>query len=693
MTNKLKVKPSSRAAALSQRGAPMTLDEAARSVEFTAATEQPVMVMDWERWDIVPEVLRVDGVVLPESGQVPLLNTHSRDRVGDMLGSFRDFRVEGGQLVGRAFFANTPDSEQAFALVRDGHLTDVSVGYEVLASTWVEDGATVMVEGVEYTGPVRVTTNWRLFEVSLCPIGADDKAKARAATINTGEGSMSKAVRFDAETVQEQVEKTVEALDDLKAALEEEDQNEAKEAEESGDTPEEGRELPAEEGGELPEEEEEQSEEGAEGARAAVEGGIQAERSRIVNITAMCRAHNVPAALQDKLIKEGVSMNKAREAVLSHVENRQSANFARYEMGKSEQEKIREAVGHGLLLRCGIAQGRINDGKVAAGAENFRGYTLREVCRELLMRSGQRVDGNAHQLVSRALATTDLPVLLTETANRLLLDGWESANHQWKEWCHTRSVSDFKPTSLVDFAISQDLPEVKEGAEYTYGTAAESVETATLATYGKILNLSRQAIINDDLGAFADIARYHGEACARKANQLACNVLTANAAMKDGVALFHASHKNLLTGGGAPTVATLGAASAAMKLQKDAAGNAISVRPAFFIAPVALEAAAESFFRSDYVGTQAEPLKANVFGGNVLTRIYDANLDTVSATDWYLAAPKGKAVTVFTLEGAEAPYLETREGWESDGMEYKVRFDLAAAATSWRGLCKSVKSA
>ena len=317
MTNKLKVKPSSRAAALSQRGAPMTLDEAARSVEFTAATEQPVMVMDWERWDIVPEVLRVDGVVLPESGQVPLLNTHSRDRVGDMLGSFRDFRVEGGQLVGRAFFANTPDSEQAFALVRDGHLTDVSVGYEVLASTWVEDGATVMVEGVEYTGPVRVTTNWRLFEVSLCPIGADDKAKARAATINTGEGSMSKAARFDAETVQEQVKKTVEALDDLKAALEEEDQNEAKEAEESGDTPEEGRELPAEEGGELPEEEEEQSEEGAEGARAAVEGGIQAERSRIVNITAMCSAHNVPAALQDKLIKEGVSMNKAREAVLS----------------------------------------------------------------------------------------------------------------------------------------------------------------------------------------------------------------------------------------------------------------------------------------------------------------------------------------------------------------------------------------
>ena len=50
------------------------------------------------------------------------------------------------------------------AVWAEGHITDVSVGYEVLASTWVESGATAMVEGVEYTGPVRVTTAWKLFE-------------------------------------------------------------------------------------------------------------------------------------------------------------------------------------------------------------------------------------------------------------------------------------------------------------------------------------------------------------------------------------------------------------------------------------------------------------------------------------------------------------------------------------------------
>ena len=73
------------------------------------------------------------------------------------------------------------------AVWAEGHITDVSVGYEVLASTWVESGATAMVEGVEYTGPVRVTTAWKLFEVSLCPVGADDRAKVRGKIINIGD--------------------------------------------------------------------------------------------------------------------------------------------------------------------------------------------------------------------------------------------------------------------------------------------------------------------------------------------------------------------------------------------------------------------------------------------------------------------------------------------------------------------------
>lgn len=91
----------SRTAALAVRSAPASLDEAARSVEFVAATERAVNVFDWERWDIVPEVLLMSGVQLSASGQVPLLDSHERGSVSNVLGSFSSFRVENGQLVGK----------------------------------------------------------------------------------------------------------------------------------------------------------------------------------------------------------------------------------------------------------------------------------------------------------------------------------------------------------------------------------------------------------------------------------------------------------------------------------------------------------------------------------------------------------------------------------------------------------------
>ena len=213
---------SSRSVSLGRRGAPLSLNEAERSVEFTAATEQPVNVWDWEKWDVVPEVLRMDGVQLPPSGQVPLLDTHDGTSVKNVLGSFGAFRTEEGQLIGRATFSGVQAGADAFRRVAEGHITDVSVGYEVLASTWVENGATATVEGVEYTGPVRVTTAWKLFEVSLCPVGADDRAKVRGKIINTGGQSMNRnpgqGTRFDASAAKEKLTAAV-AADRRKAGL------------------------------------------------------------------------------------------------------------------------------------------------------------------------------------------------------------------------------------------------------------------------------------------------------------------------------------------------------------------------------------------------------------------------------------------------------------------------------------------
>lgn len=671
---------SSRAVSLGRRGAPLSLNEAERSVEFTAATEQPVNVWDWEKWDVVPEVLRMDGVQLPASGQVPLLDTHDGTSVQNVLGSFGAFRTEGGQLVGRATFSGVQAGADAFRRVAEGHITDVSVGYEVLASTWVENGATASVEGVEYTGPVRVTTAWKLFEVSLCPVGADDRAKVRGKIINTGGQSMNrnpgKGTRFDASAAKEKLTAAVAALNELAASLEEPEEDKPDDAAEDNAEPAAIPESPAGEGD----------------GRSAENScdPVEEERARIMEISAMCRAHNMPANMEEEMIRKGYSLDKARAAVLARLEGRSSAAFARVDVGRTEQEKVREAVSHGLLLRCGVAESRINGGRPAPGAREFSGMSMREVCREMLVRSGRPTSGNVVEMVGRALSTTDLPNLLTDTANRVLMDGWESADKQWQVWCGQDSVSDFKELTLLDFASGDDLALIPEGGEYQNGRAAEHAESVKIETYGKIFPLTRQAIVNDDLGAFARIARNHGEAAARMVNRLACRVLTANPTMGDGKALFHNDHGNLVSSGGnVPTVESLGAAFLKMRTQKDLLGNRVQIRPQFFIAPAALETGAEVFFNSQLIGTQEKPNQANIYAGSVLTRVYDAELDDVSATDWYLAGPKGKTVTIFTLNGATAPYLEYKEGWRVDGVEYKVRLDVAAKAVAWQGLCKS----
>ena len=169
-------------------GRPLTLDESARSVEVVASTQAPVTVFDFEEWQPIREVLLMSGCQIPESGRVPLLDCHSREHAGDIVGSFDHIRVEDGpqgpQLVGRAVFSATPDGEAPFRKVVEGHLTDVSVGYDVIAYQRIRAGEVAVIEGVTYEGPLRVTTQWRLLELSCVPIGADSFAKMRSAINN-----------------------------------------------------------------------------------------------------------------------------------------------------------------------------------------------------------------------------------------------------------------------------------------------------------------------------------------------------------------------------------------------------------------------------------------------------------------------------------------------------------------------------
>lgn len=321
--------------------------------------------------------------------------------------------------------------------------------------------------------------------------------------------------------------------------------------------------------------------------------------------------------------------------------------------------------------------------------------TLREIAREMVIRSGQRAGGDIRTIVGRALTTTDMPQLLVETSRRTLMEAYEQAPETWRDWCETGTATDFKAGKALGLEGDVELKKIPEYGEYTDGRLAENAEEYRVETFGRKLVISRQAIINDDLGALTDMPRMYGEACAALVGDVAYAALIDVALkMGDGKPLFDSAHHNLFTGkGGAPTVENLGAVVTGMELQQDSFGRVVTIQPRFFIAPIALKTTCESFFNTQItggpvVGTQAQPLVHNPYGGEFFRRIYDRRLDLDAATTWYLAAARS-TVKVFFLGGVQAPYIESRDNFDTDGFETKVRMDVGAKALRWITLAKA----
>jgi len=628
---------------------PASWDEETRSLEMVGATENPVDEIDWARYEIVPTVLRMDGCQLPANGQLPLLDTHRRYDTSTVIGSFRELRVEGKQLVGRAFFSTAKEATGPALKVSEGHITDCSIARKDLESTYIPDGQTGIVGGRSYSGPIRIVTKWKPTELSICPIGADEMAKARAATQPNNPKREEKIMPDTIETGKESGRGTQDTTV-------------------HPNNPEPARTLTE-----------------ADVERKAEEKA-RAEINRREEIRSMCD-HFGFGDMARELIDGNKSIDEARAAVMAKQMKEAPAPAARLTLVADERDKFRSAAEGSLILRAGL---RHDPAKLAAGAADLRGYSLRELARECLRMAGQSVTGDVMQMVGRALTSSDFPVLLGNTANLALLAGWENAEETWETWADgSGSVSDFKTQTLARAGETDDLDEIGADDEYKYGSLSEQSESFRIATYGKLNKIGRQAIINDELGSITDAFAMRGEAAARKVGDLVYAVLTANSAMGDNVALFHATHGNLGTTG-ALSATTAAEAIKLMGLQKDIGGKRrLNIPARFFIGPKTKEGSAEIFFGSQMLDVTSGSQQQNPYAGTRFTRVYDARLDDDSTTAYYFAGPKGRTVKVFFLNGNRTPYLETRDGWTVDGVEFKTRIDAGAKALSWKGLVKN----
>lgn len=675
---KLKAGFNYRTLSLSTRGGgPLTIDVDNRSVEVIGATEEPVRVFDYERWEFIDEILLMSGCEIPDNGQVVLLDSHWRVNTQGVVGSYREMRVEGKTLAGRAYYSKADKlAEMAYEKMREGHLTDYSIGYITLAAVWIPDGESAMVDGRTFEGPVKVVTKWVTRELSTCPIGADEMAKVRA---EGGPVDKNQQVEEDGMKVTPELRAALEKRGLPKNATD--DEVEAFMVRVAG---------------------------GDGGHRVVTEpppvvvatatndvevekirsDAVGVERKRHAELDAMCTRFECPDLLPG-MIKDGTSLDDGRALVMDAVAkrfesedgNQPGALGYRVEVGTTDNEKFRAAAIDGLCLR-----GDHVIEKPAQGADEVRGFTMREMCREVLQRSGQRVPSNAMEMIGRALTTEELPIILGAVANKSLLLGFETAEENWPLYCGEGSVTDFKINKAGRMSESDDLEELGDGPYPKAGKRDEHFEEYAVASFGRIFGITRTALINDDLNALTVIPMQHGEAASRKIGDVAAAVVTANAAMGDDTALFHADHANLAGAGAAVGVATLGAGILAMKTQKDLGGKRrLNIKPTIYLAPTAVEGASETFFKTEkFVDGDAQGTRTNIYYNGQMIRVYEPRLDDASATAWYLIGRKGQFIKVFFLNGIKTPYLEVRNGWSVDGVEHKVRIDVGAKAMEYR---------
>ena len=343
---------------------------------------------------------------------------------------------------------------------------------------------------------------------------------------------------------------------------------------------------------------------------------------------------------------------------------------------------------------------------VACG-RSFVGLRNFEMAREYLRQRGEPTHGSAsavslrairhcpsggHARVTLAHSTSDFPLILAQTGNKVLLNAFTEAPVTYPLWSARSDLPDFKTADRDRLGEFPDLDLVAEGEDAEEISTTESREQWSLATYANIFSLTKRVLVNDDMGAFMRRQAMLGKAAARREEAVVIAILTANANMADGNALFSAAHSNLIVGGGAPATAAEVADTRLLIQQQVGLDTTVVLGydARYIICPTALQFGAEQLFSPGYTPTTAATAVAGTslasrFNGGVIGA---AQLDATSAVVWYMAAdPNDLPGMVWgRLQGENGPVLTNDVKFASGNIRTRVEINFAAKAEDWRGL-------
>ncbi len=403
-------------------------------------------------------------------------------------------------------------------------------------------------------------------------------------------------------------------------------------------------------------------------------------------IRSIARVAGLDQAFVDGLIDRNASADEARREAFDTL-SRRGPNLrteqTRVEIIESHDDpQIRaQQMGEALYSRINPQH------QLSEPARRYAYATCADMAKEILTLRGVPVTGlSPAALITRALHTTsDFGLIVGDTIGRTLRSAYQAAPSGIRMLGRQTTAKDFRSVNKIMLGEAPILEKLNEHGEIKSGTMAEAKEAYRVETFAKKIGITRQVLVNDDLGAFADLARRMGQAAAETEAKTLVDLLESGGGngptMSDNKALFHADHGNKAGSGGAIADATLSAGRLAMRTQTGLSGQRISATPKYLLVPPAQETTAEKWLATI---AAAKATDVNPFSGS-LTLVVEPRLS--STTRWYIAADASEidGLEFAYLAGGEGPQVESKSGWDVDGVEVRVLLDYGAGFVDWRG--------
>ncbi len=633
---------------------------------MVAYTGEPLRVEGWR----FPVVVDLEGLSIP-SQRRPVRFGHS---MYAGVGHTERIAVEAGRLIAEGVVSrDTGAAREVVASGKRGFPWQAAIGAQVAQAEFVRAGKSVTVNGRTFEGPLYVARRTVLGEISFVDLGADGNTTATIAAQQQENQLMDET-------------KDTEVLD-TEAQDAPQDDVARDEAEGAGTDAGSAANPVAARGTPTP------------NPAADIRAQAVAETRRIAAIRTICAGKH--ADIEAKAIAEGWTRDKTELEVLRasrpkapamHVNERAVTGRVLEAacMQAAKVEKLERYFEAPVLEEADRQfDGRIGLAELIVEAARANGYVGRErrVTREMLRFAFGRE-------IRAAASTIDIGGILSNVANKFLLEGFFSVERTWRNICAVRNVSDFKTVTSYRLIGKDQYEQVAPGGELKHGTLGEQAYTNKADTYGLLLSIDRRDIINDDLGAITTVPRKLGRGSGLKINDVFWSIFMNNAAF------FSAGNNNYLTGADtALSIEGLSKAEVAFLNQTDPDGKPLGAMPAAVLVPTALSAIATVLYKSleirDTTASTRYPV-ANPHTGKFRVEVsrYLSNQQYTGYSEkaWYLLADPIDlpVIEVAFLNGQESPTIETADAdFNVLGVQMRGYHDFGVALQEPRGGVKS----